>query len=158
VPEEFQVDMSIADESPSSQLYLIDFRLIFTPTLDIKPMQRLQNEVEARGNELLRTEGLTGIYKFLHDFVLTHKIAILRRQATAMVQGKWADVMLVTMMKRTLVLQYWVGRPGPKSWVEVGISRGNKNSNKPSTLALRWMKDAKEMKNVKIPFVCTVLP
>ncbi|EPS44211.1 hypothetical protein H072_1795 [Dactylellina haptotyla CBS 200.50] len=143
-PHEFELDMSIADEDHSSQLYFIDLRLIFKPALKTLPMDRLRGELEGRGNEILKHKGLVGIYDFLHDFVMTHKIAILRRQVIEMAQGKWSDTLYITMIKRTLVIQYWLGKPGPKNWIEIGIRKGNPEQGVPSSLSLRWMRDAKE--------------
>ncbi|KAF3902458.1 hypothetical protein ABW21_db0201735 [Orbilia brochopaga] len=123
-PHEFELDMSIADEDHTAQLYFIDLRLTFKPALKTLPTDRLRAELEGRGNEILKHKGLIGIYEFLHDFVMTHKISILRRQFIEMAQGKWSDTLYITMIKRTLVVQYWLGKPGPKNWIEIGIRKG----------------------------------
>ncbi|KAF3922022.1 hypothetical protein ABW20_dc0106100 [Dactylellina cionopaga] len=152
-PHEFELDMSIADEDHNSQLYFIDLRLIFKPALKTLPMDRLRGELEGRGNEILKHKGLVGIYDFLHDFVMTHKIAILRRQFIEMAQGKWSDTLYITMIKRTLVVQYWLGKLGAKNWIEVGIRKGNSEQGIPSLLSLRWMRDAREARVTDIVFV-----
>ncbi|KAF3936931.1 hypothetical protein ABW19_dt0207325 [Dactylella cylindrospora] len=151
-PHEFELDMSIADEDPSAQLYFIDLRLIFKPALKTLPMDRLRGELEGRGNEILKHKGLVGIYDFLHDFVMTHKIAILRRQLIEMAQGKWSDTLYITMIKRTLVVQYWIGKPGAKNWVEIGIRKGIPDQGIPSSLSIRWMRDAKEAPITDVAF------
>ncbi|KAK6539604.1 mediator complex subunit [Orbilia ellipsospora] len=151
-PHEFELDMSIADEDHSSQLYFIDLRLIFKPALKTLPMDRLRGELEGRANDILKHKGLVGIYDFLHDFIMTHKIAILRRQFIEMAQGKWSDTLYITMIKRTLVVQYWLGKPGPKHWIEIGIRKGNPEQGIPSTLSLRWMKNATDSRITGIVF------
>ncbi|EWC46810.1 hypothetical protein DRE_04055 [Drechslerella stenobrocha 248] len=151
-PHEFELDMSIADEDHSAQLYFIDFRLIFKPALKVLPMDRLRGELEVRGNEILKRKGVVGIYDFLHDFVMTHKISILRRQFIEMAQGKWTETLYITMIKRTLVVQYWLGKPGPKHWIEIGIRKGIPDRDAPSMLSLRWMRDAKESEATDIVF------
>ncbi|KAK6536735.1 mediator complex subunit [Arthrobotrys megalospora] len=151
-PHEFELDMSIADEDHTSQLYFIDLRLIFKPALKTLPMDRLRGELEGRGNEILKHKGLVGIYDFLHDFVMTHKIAILRRQFLEMAQGKWSDTLYINIIKRTLVVQYWLGKPGAKNWIEVGIRRGNPEQGISSSLSFRWMRDAKEAPITDITF------
>ncbi|KAK6355055.1 mediator complex subunit [Orbilia brochopaga] len=151
-PHEFELDMSIADEDHSAQLYFIDLRLTFKPALKTLPMDRLRAELEGRGNEILKHKGLIGIYDFLHDFVMTHKISILRRQFIEMAQGKWSDTLYITMIKRTLVVQYWLGKPGPKNWIEIGIRKGIPDQSIPSLLSLRWMREAKESKTTDIVF------
>ena len=105
IPEEFEVDLSIAQEEPSSQLYFIDFRFIFSPTPRELPAGRLRDEIEGRANDILGREGLQGLFDFLHNFVLTHKLAVLKSQALEMVRGYWSDNLLVEAVSRSLFYQ-----------------------------------------------------
>lgn len=72
VPEEFEIDLSIAEESHISQLFFIDIRFLFLPSSPI-PIGRLSNDLDFRINNILRTEGLVGCFNFLHNMVLTNK-------------------------------------------------------------------------------------
>ncbi|KAA8909469.1 mediator complex subunit MED14-domain-containing protein [Sphaerosporella brunnea] len=147
-PDEFEVDLSIGDESPESQLYVIDVRPLFEPS--IRPLPPIVfRELEARGNQILSQNGLDGIYDFLHDFFLTSKITTLMRQAHEMLGGRWTENLKIQQVKRTLVIQYWPHKPAEKSWIEVGVKRGL--GQKPSRLGVRWMRDNVEMKDVEVP-------
>lgn len=157
VPEEFEVDLSIADEDPSSQLYFIDFRFLFAPVSSSLPFGRLRDEVEGRTNELLKNEGLSGCYNFLHEFVLTHKIHVLRKQAAEMAQGRWVESIQLETLRRTLVLQYWLNRPGGKNWIEIGIRSGLRKDGKrtfksvgASYIGIRWFRNGREVENPSI--------
>jgi mediator of RNA polymerase II transcription subunit 14 len=157
VPEEFEVDVSIADEDLSSQLYFIDFRLLFSPSLFEIPMGKLRDEIEGKANDVLKKDGLAGCYNFLHDLVLTNKINVLRRQAIEMARGKWSETIKLETVRRSLVLQYWLHRAGGKSWVEIGLMSGKSRGKDgvlrgdgPSRIGLRWFRDGKEVKSPPI--------
>ena len=151
VPDEFELDVSIANEDPASQLYFIDFRFTFSPLSPDLPTGRLRDEVEARTNEILRVDGLPGCYEFLHNFVLTHKISILRSQVAEMTRKRWSDSLRVEALHRSLVVQYWIHRPGPKSWIEIGVKRGRRKDPQKEGdveapfIALRWHRHGKEV-------------
>lgn len=155
--EEFEIELSIADEDPSSQLYFIDFRFLFSPSLAEIPQGRLRDEIEGKTNDVLRREGLTGCFNFLHDLVLTHKISILRQQAFDLVRGRWSENLRVEVLHRSLVIQYWLNRPGGKNWIEIGIKRGKQKKKTSSTeaeaspyISLRWHRHGKEVPNPEI--------
>ena len=157
VEHEFEVDLAIADEDPKSQFYFLDFRFLFSPATSGLPQGRLRYEFENKLNDILGRDRLSGCYRFLHDFVLTHKLSILRHQAYEMRSGYWSDQLKIENIHRCLVVQYWLQRPGSKSWIEIGIRRGTgKQSNglDPSypspEIALRWFRAGKEMKDIKI--------
>lgn len=157
VKDEFEVDLSIADEDPKSQFYFLDFRFLFFPTTSGLPQGSLRSHVEGKLNEILGRDGLSGCYKFLHDFVLTYKLNLLSNQAYEMLRGHWSDQMKVENIHRSLVVQYWLQRPGNKNWIEIGVKRGKgkqRNGLDPSyptsEIALRWFQAGKEMKDVKI--------
>jgi mediator of RNA polymerase II transcription subunit 14 len=157
VPEEFEVDVSIADEDPTSQLYFIDFRLLFSPSLSEIPVGKLRDEIEGKANDALKKDGLAGCYNFLHDLVLTHKINVLRRQAIEMTKGKWSETIRLETVRRSLVLQYWLHRAGGKSWIEIGLVSGKSRGKDgvlrgdgPSRIGLRWFRDGREVKEPPI--------
>lgn len=156
VQTEFEVDLSIGDENLESQLYVIDVRLLFKPAPQELPMN-MRQQIEAKGNHALQTNGLEGIYEFLHEFCMTTKITTLLRQVEDMLSGRWTDHLRSQLIKRTLVLQYWPqkshDRPGPdqapKSWIEVGPRRGH--GENPSRIGVRWMRENKEVTDVEVP-------
>ncbi|KAL8943443.1 MAG: hypothetical protein Q9216_001081 [Gyalolechia sp. 2 TL-2023] len=157
VPNEFEVDLSIADDDPSTQLYFIDFRFAFSPTSLEIPECQPRSELEHRVNEVLGYDGLNGCYRFLHDFVLSHKINILRHQAYRLSQEKWFEHLKVEAVHRSLIIQYWVGRPGGKNWIELGVRR--RKSKRSSWLhqevdeahiGIRWFRSGKEIGNVPV--------
>ncbi|KAI4247528.1 MAG: hypothetical protein L6R40_001476 [Gallowayella cf. fulva] len=155
VSNEFEVDLSIADEDLSSQLYFVDFRFTFSPSPAELPQGRLRDDLEARVNDLLRKDGLHGCYRFLHDFVLSHKLNIFRHQAHRMLQGSWSEHLKLEAVHRSLVMQYWVTRPGGKNWIELGIRRRklkksswlHKEEDEPH-IGIRWFRAGKEVTDV----------
>ena len=121
------------------------------------PLSRLRNELESKLNGILKAEGLGGCYKFLHNLVLTIKLSILRNQAYEMVRGPWSDQLKVEAIHRSLVVQYWLQRPGSKNWIEIGIKRGKSKITRElelgednSEIALRWFRAGKEIKETKV--------
>ena len=164
VPEEFEIELSIADEDPSKQLYFIDFRFLFSPSLSEIPQGGLRDQIEGRTNHVLGKEGLSGCFDFLHDLVLTHKLTVLRQQAYEMLRGHWSEHLKVESAHRSLVVQYWLHRPGGKNWVEIGIKSGRRTVGARSStnqgvpyIALRWFRDGKEIADVKIKLELGVL-
>lgn len=164
MPEEFEVDLSIAEEDPASQLYFIDFRFQFSPSSSEIPAGRLRDELEGKANDVLKRDGLHGCYDFMHDLVLTHKISILKQQAGEMARRHWSENIKVDAVHRSLVIQYWVSRPGGKSWVEIGIKKGRRRTDAPWSsdggapyIALRWMRYGKEVLDQKLMLALDVL-
>ena len=157
VPGEFEVDLSIAEEDPSSQLYFIDFRFLFSPTPAGLPPGRFRDEIEGKANDVLKREDLSGCFEFFHDLVLTHKLSILRKQAFDMLRGHWSEHLKVEAVHRSIVVQYWLNRPGGKNWVEIGIKRrkGKGRAHHSGTLtipyiAMRWFCGGKEVPDVQL--------
>ena len=157
VKDEFEVDLAIADEDPKSQFYFLDLRFLFSPINPAIPSSRLRADLEGKLNEILRAEGLGGCYKFLHNLVLTNKLSILRNQAYKMVRGPWSDQVKVEAIHRSLVVQYWLQRPGSKNWIEIGIKRGKNRVSREfeieqdnPEIALRWFRAGKEMQDTKV--------
>lgn len=157
VPNEFELDLSIADENPSSQLYFIDFRFLFSPTSAGVAQGPMRDDFEARVNILLRHEGLKGCYEFLHSFILTHKLNIFRHQGHLMSQASWSEHLKVEAVHRSLIIQYWVTRPGAKSWIELGIRRRHAKrlswlheEEDESQIGFRWFCGGKEIVDVPL--------
>lgn len=154
VKNEFEVDIAIADEDPASPFYFIDIRLLFTPTSNVVD-SRVRDYLEGRINHELATKGLQGCYNFLHNFVLTHKVNILRGQADQMMRDRYFDCIRVERLRRSFVVQYWTAFLGPKSWLEVGISSGKQRvlrSGRTANpeIAVRWFRRGVEVKDIPL--------
>ncbi|OLN88125.1 Mediator of RNA polymerase II transcription subunit 14 [Colletotrichum chlorophyti] len=159
VKGEFEVDLTIADEDFTKQFWFIDFRFAFSPSAS-KPSNALVSFLEGHVNEILGKDGLEGCYRFLHEFVLTHKINELKRQALELSRNTWTGMLMVEPLNRALALQYWTtryGPNGPKSWVMVAVNSAKKTNGQvdlkqSSRLVARWYRDNKEVKDVLLPF------
>ena len=157
VPDEFEVDLSIADEDPTSQMFFIDIRFTFLPSTSMLPSGILRSEVEARANQTLSQDGLQGLFDLLHNLVLTHKLNVLRNQAYEMARRQWSEDLVVEPVRRSLVVQYWSGRPGGKNWIEIGMKRGQEkrrpeteNGRILSSIGLRCFRAGKEVHDVEV--------
>ncbi|KAI3342738.1 mediator complex subunit MED14 [Ustulina deusta] len=157
VPGEFEVDLTIADEDPEKQFWFIDFRFAFQPAPS-ELSDRLREFLEYNVNEALQKDGLPGCYKFLHEFVLTHKITEYVRQAMDLSKGRWADMLEVERLRRAMAIHYWSGRQpdGPQSYIIMGVSSGKNtglasSQTSSSRLTLRWFRDGIEVKDVQFP-------
>jgi len=156
IPSEFELDVSIADEDPSSQFFFIDIRFLFTPAPDL-PDGFVRSQIEGTANDALVQSGLSGCYDLLHDFVLTHKIQILRKQAFEMSRGAWADSIRVESVHRSLIVQYWTEKAGSKSWIEIGIASGKAEDGRSSwkdapvpRIAVKWHRNGAEVKDLTL--------
>ncbi|KAI0102940.1 mediator complex subunit MED14 [Nemania sp. FL0031] len=153
---EFEVDLTIADEDPEKQFWFIDFRFAFQPAPS-ELSDRLREFLEIKVNEILQKEGLLGCYKFLHEFVLTHKITEYLRQAVDLSKGRWAGMLRVERLRRAMAIHYWSGRQpldSPQSYIIMGVSSGKNlgpvtSQGIRSRLTLRWFRDGSEVKNVQ---------
>ncbi|CAJ2500935.1 Uu.00g037880.m01.CDS01 [Anthostomella pinea] len=158
VAGEFEVDLTIADEDFEKQFWFIDFRFAFTPA-PTELSESLRMYLENKVNEMLEKDGLYGCFKFLHEFVLTHKITEYVRQALELSKGRWVDTLKVERLNRAMSIQYWANRyppDGPRSWIILGVHSGRKpgslaNEKSSSHLVLRWFRDNKEVKDVTLP-------
>ena len=158
VPGEFEIDLTIADEDPEKQFWFIDFRFAFQPAPS-ELSDRLRDFLEMKVNEALQKDGLHGCYRFLHEFVLTHKITEYVRQAVELSKGRWADMLEVERLRRAMAIHYWSGRQpldGPQSYIIMGVSSGRNTSSAPaqntsSRLTLRWFRDGAEVKDAQFP-------
>ena len=157
VVEEFEFDVSIADEDPSHQFYFLDLRLLFTPSPPELPPGRLREELEIRANDVLGHVGLTGLFDYLHNIILTYKLTILRTQAMEMVRSHWSDHLKIEPVRRSIVVQYWCDRPGGKHWIEVGIARGKRKpiayadvEQRIPEIAIRWFRSGQEVQGTEL--------
>ncbi|GFF28422.1 mediator of RNA polymerase II transcription subunit 14 [Aspergillus udagawae] len=155
VSGEFELDLSVGAESELSQFFFVDIRFLYSPSSNI-PKGRMSNELDAKINDKLRDSGLTGCFNFLHGLVLTNKIHVLFKQAIELAKGLWSETLRVELLHRTLVIQYWALKPGPKSWVEIGIKSSNGNADRQGfgvpCLGLRWMRDGQDVDSSDIEF------
>ncbi|KAK3069058.1 mediator complex subunit [Teratosphaeriaceae sp. CCFEE 6253] len=158
VPGEFEVDLSVADEETTSPFYFIDLRFLFCPSSNILNDQ-VRAHLEGRVNAALASKGLQGCYELLHNFVLTHKINLLRSQAGDLIRGKWFNCIKVEHLRRSLIVQYWSNVPGPKSWFEIGINSGkisgaSEAAKRRATpqLSVRWFRKGQEVRDELLPF------
>ncbi|KAH9908916.1 mediator complex subunit MED14-domain-containing protein [Xylariomycetidae sp. FL2044] len=158
VADEFEVDLTIADEDFEKQFWFIDFRFAFSPA-PAELSESLRIHLEHKVNEILEKDGLRGCYKFLHEFILTHKITEYVKQALELSRGgRWVDMLKVERLHRAMAIQYWANRfppEGPKSWILLGVHSGQKpnaptDPNSSSYLTLRWFRDNREVKDVVI--------
>ncbi|KAK3677447.1 mediator complex subunit [Recurvomyces mirabilis] len=151
VPGEFEVDLTVADEEETSPWYFIDFRFLFSPSSSVLN-DTMRAHIELQANGALATKGLKGCYDLLHNFVLTHKINVLRNQAIELIRGKWFDCIKVEGLRRSFTIQYWTGVPGPKNWIEIGIVSGRTQKMHPVAsrkatprLSVRWFRRGQEV-------------
>lgn len=153
VPNEFEVDLAVADEDPDSPFYFIDMRLLLSSSQPI-PDGAVRASLEFRVNAILASEGLKGCYAFLHDFALTHSINTLRRQGLEMESTKWSGHMKLEAIHRDFVVQYWTEQPGGTNWIHVGTLSGSDTrdsafrKDRNPQLGLRWIREGQEVSDV----------
>lgn len=144
---EFELDLSILDQDPSSRFYFVDFRFLFSPSSEIPP-GALRLELEVRANAVLAAEGLVGCFDFLRDYVLTYKLSVLRRQALELARGSWSGSLRVDRIHRSTMIQYWTDRPAKKSWIEIGVQSGRSQASADtglSRLNVKWTCNGMDM-------------
>ncbi|PBP20661.1 mediator complex subunit MED14 [Diplocarpon rosae] len=169
VPGEFEIDLTIADEEPGSQYWFIDLRFLFRPSSS-KMTAGIRWHLENKVNEVLLKDGLKGCYKYLHELILTYKIAEFRRQGDELARSIWIDTLKVEILNRPICIQYWIdrysgrlldGRPSnvkpSKSWIILGVHSGRRNDGRPdanatSRLFIRWFRESKEVMDEDIWF------
>ncbi|RDA92303.1 hypothetical protein CP533_3247 [Ophiocordyceps camponoti-saundersi (nom. inval.)] len=157
VDGEFHVDLTIADEDFEKQFWFIDFRYAFSPAPSSLPPS-LRTYLEGCVNEALSKDGLTGCYRFLHEFVMTFKINELKRQAFQLSRSSWTGTLSVEPLNRSLAIQYWPSRAsttGSKSWILLAVNSGRKADGRldekaTSFIVAKWYRDGKEVKDVEI--------
>ncbi|KAL6709492.1 mediator complex subunit [Coniothyrium glycines] len=157
IENSFEFDVISFVEDASEQWLFIDLRLLFTPAPTITIGSRFFMQIKAQADFVLSEKGLTGLFDFLHNFILTHKISVLRSQALSLARGAWAGSLKVEPVHRELVVQYWTNRPGKKNWIDIGLSSNKPKSGKVSwrgspipSLTMRWFRHGKEVGNFKL--------
>ncbi|KAF2257556.1 MED14-domain-containing protein [Lojkania enalia] len=161
VESEFELDLLSFTEDTSDQWHFIDLRLLFSPAPSIPTDARFLRLLKPRLDWILNQSqaGLCECYDFLHNFILTHKIATLKSQAYDLLQAGWAGSLKVEPVHRSLVIQYWTDRPGKKSWIEIGLSSNKPKNGKPSwrgppvsSITVRWFRQGMEVKDIDLKF------
>lgn len=148
VPGEFEVDLSVGDEKPDSQLFLIDVRPLYKPSVTPLP-KSIFELLERHANHVLGTEKLDGLYNFLHRFFEAAKATELHRQTAEMARGRWNAHLSFRIIRRTLVVQYWTQRLSTTmSYIEVGPKRQPNESTK---LGVRWVREDQDVTDDQIP-------
>ncbi|KAM5437612.1 mediator complex subunit [Microsporum ferrugineum] len=150
IPNEIELDLSIAQETRNSQFFFVDLRFIFSPSSALSKGP-VRGSLERTINTALMKSGIVGCCDLLHNLVLSQKIMTCFRQAIDLARSHWGDNLRIELLHRTLVIQYWANRPGPKSWIEIGARR-NKSQRRAGTcqpdiprLFIRWIRDNKEV-------------
>lgn len=173
VKGEFEVDLTIADDDFEKQWWFLDVRFAFSPA-PAEPSDALRFFIESKVNERLEAHGLKGCYEYLHEYVLTHKIQTIRRQAAVLSRRLWIDHTKIESLKRAISIQYWSQRysaigpkqgphsaisAGPKSWFIIGVNSAKTPPlNAPlgapgtSSIVIRWFRDGNEVKNEDLSF------
>jgi mediator of RNA polymerase II transcription subunit 14 len=156
-PSEFELDVYITGEDPSLPFFFLDVRFLFNPAPQISD-GFLRNEIEFKLNAILAENGLRGACDFIHSFILTHKISVLKRQAIEMSRATWASSLHIEQVHRVLVVQYWTETPQLKSWIEIGIDSGKRKGARfaldnaiTSFIKVRWMRNGKAVPDAVIP-------
>lgn len=85
----------------------------------------------------------------MHEFTLTHKVAVLHQQVQKMLTGRWIESLNLQPIKRSIKVKYWLARPDAKCWIDIGIMAPKKGE--PSRLGVRWSKDGKEVEDEVVP-------
>ena len=157
IPDEFEVDLSLGDEDPTSQLFFVDFRFKFLPSVSALPPGMLRSELETRANDVLGQEGLQGLFDLLHNLVLTHKLNIMKSQAYDLARRYWSEHLVVEPVRRSVVVQYWSNRPGGKNWIEIGVRRGDEERvaksetrQKIPSIGMRCFRGSKEVHDMDV--------
>lgn len=151
VPHEFEVDLSVEGLPSVSQFYFIDMRLMFEPSKSIYDDDFFIG-LEPQVNITLRDTGLVGCYNLLHNKALAKKVIVLHRQALDLLRNDWMDSLHVEVVGRTLIVRYWIDRPGPQSRIEISVvdpnlRRGAKidvNALSAAYLNLKWVREGQE--------------
>lgn len=153
VPNEFELDVSVLDESVDSQFRMVDFRFAFLPIPHIP--ESLHSEIERYANANIDRDGLRGCYEFLHEMTLSYKLAEFHKQAVELSRNQWSGNIRVEFIRRNLIVQYWSERQVGKSWIEVGISSGRERTNVSSPdpqpfLEIKWMRQGKRVESLQL--------
>jgi mediator of RNA polymerase II transcription subunit 14 len=150
VINEFEVDLSVLDESPTALFRVVDFRFTFSPSPHIPDIRR--SEIEFIANSVIDNEGLLGCYNFFHNLALTSQLAEYYNQALQLSRNQWTGYLRIEFLRRDLVVEYWRNANQKKSWIEISIHSGYdepENGDNPH-LQLRWFVDGKQIKDFEV--------
>lgn len=157
IEHEFALDLSLVSDNAAHPLVFLDLRFLFTPNIEIP--HKFSTFLDKQVNAMLAQEGIAAAVDMLHEYVLTHKINLLRRQAVDLNQRSWAGSLRVEpMIHRALVIQYWQEHAGKKSWIEIGVNVGRaleKSSWKETTpphLGVKWYRGGVLIPDASIDF------
>lgn len=158
---EFELDLISLVEDTTDQWFFVDLRLLFSPAPSINVGSQFYLYLQAKLDGLLqdKKDGLSLVYDYLHNFILTHKINLLRSQARELGGTNWTGALKVETVHRGLVVQYWTERPGKKNWIEIGIASNKPKNGKSSwrgppvpSLVVRWFRQGAEVKDSGLQF------
>jgi mediator of RNA polymerase II transcription subunit 14 len=166
VADEFEVDLSVSEDKSSSPFRLVDLRFLFSPRPHLS--DALRADLERLTNFEIDKGGLKGCYDFLHELVLTNKVAEMHKQALNLASNQWAGHLKVEMVRRHLIVQYWTEKSVAKSWIEVGINSARhaiaSGISPASSLKIRWFREGTriddfhvELDDTKISFQAILL-
>jgi mediator of RNA polymerase II transcription subunit 14 len=155
VESEFELDVSVMGETEEHPFRMVDLRFAFRPSPAITDRQH--SEIEFLTNENIDKNGLQGAYEFLHELTLSYKLAEIRKQALALSRGQWAGHLRVELLRRTLVIQYWIEKQTAKSWLEIGVVSGKNSGAQISMLELKWVRQGKRIELAHMNFNQAVL-
>jgi mediator of RNA polymerase II transcription subunit 14 len=156
IENELEFDVVSFVEDASDQWWFIDLRFLFSPAPSITVGSKFFNHLKVQGDFVLQEQGLAGLFDFLNNFILTHKISVLRSQVMGLARAGWAGSMKIEPVHRELVVQYWIERPGKKNWIEIGVDNNKLRNGKISwrgppipSLAIRWFRSGQEVKEAQ---------
>src|SRR5262245_51907948 len=76
--DDFEFDVVSFVEDTSDQWHFIDLRLLFTPAPSVAVKSHFMHQLKFTLDGILASDGLSGCFDYLHNFILTHKINLLR--------------------------------------------------------------------------------
>lgn len=146
VEDEFELGLSVLDDSPTAPFRVVDFRFTYSPRPNIPEPKR--REIEFVANAEIDRNGLLGCYDFFHNLAITTKLTEISKQALHLSRNQWAGYLQAEMLRRDLVVEYWRGRDTKKSWIEISVRSGRSSESESRTqpyLGVRWFREGKEV-------------
>ncbi|KAF3004985.1 mediator complex subunit [Curvularia kusanoi] len=157
IDDEMEFDVVSFVEDSSDQWWFLDLRLLFASAPIIETGGRFWEQLQPQADYVLQEKGLGGLFDFLHNFVLTHKLSVLRSQAVELARTGWVGSVKIEKVHREVVVQYWTDRPGKKNWIEFGTTSNKRKNGKTSwrgppisSLTARWFSQGKEVVDVDL--------
>lgn len=159
VDGEFEFDLMSFVEDSSDQFHFVDLRLLFSPAPVVAADSRFFSRLKLGVDNLLRDEGLEPCFAYLHNVTLSHKIFILATQANELLRTGWAGSLRSEFAHRVLWIQYWLNRPGKKSWIEIGVSSNKPKDGKRTwrgppvpSITVRWFREGVHVQDANLDF------